>query len=436
MARPGTPPSSPTPPRRLITAEDFEPGECDNVEVQSLIKAHLKTLDDEEWTALDDTELELYVKNRLYRKDKPHNKTTPVNHSLYRHMNCGPQYQTRASHLFVHAMWDHHNLAAFDKAIEKHGFAPAAPKGLFRMGDGKGYEKLDRPAPADWPDDKPKVTEVFKDAVKACKQQAAASRRPKESAEVNHHTSQCFAPLLLPEKLMATQQDISAEPSGEELEESDAATVESIAPRKRSRRDRTPSLTSHSLAPKASAKRTLADTPADDTSEVATPKPAAKKVRFSSKTEDESGVRPLPALSSMQVKRPAIKEKPIDKNAELMKKLEDHALLLSGLEETTTRINALVEVQNNKSEERATSLREEVGDLKNQNTQLKALMEAMEEKHQESIHELKEQQTRMESEMNKMKQNHVQDTNQTRDLIWDLFEKLQEQGVLEGSSED
>jgi hypothetical protein len=119
------------------------------------------------WTSMDDTELLLYVEAGLHRKkSKDRSDKSPTNHRLYKRMNEGPQYITRAGLLFLHALWDHDNLDAFDHAVKKHGYAPAAPAGLIQTLKPKKGARVSRtrPWPEDWVD-RQAVTSVYGQAI-------------------------------------------------------------------------------------------------------------------------------------------------------------------------------------------------------------------------------------------------------------------------------
>lgn len=184
--------------RRFLDRSNFEDSERDSEDVQSLIRAHKKTMGIVGWTLQDDDELFLYVEGRLYRKDDDRSKKSPTGHSVYRRLNEGPQYITRAGLLFLHALWDHYNLAAFDAAILDYEYAEAAPNGLVKTVGRTMSTKVNRTRP--WPKgwvEREAVTSAYSWAIHKNKE-GSSPYQPRISqlslTEVELHSDRDLAP--------------------------------------------------------------------------------------------------------------------------------------------------------------------------------------------------------------------------------------------------
>ena len=167
--------------RRLISVHDFEDYEHNSQVADSLIKAHKETMSKGPgWTNDDDMELRSYIDADLHKD--PRSFKGPSNHPLYRRMNDGPEYITRAAVLFVNAVLTNKAyLAAFDRAAEDYGFAAPEPAGLLSSSSthpGTFNHKKRAPLKGWWGG---KITVVYDHVVKSFP--SSATQQPTESTE-------------------------------------------------------------------------------------------------------------------------------------------------------------------------------------------------------------------------------------------------------------
>lgn len=99
--------------RGFLTLSDFPDKEVSRFGVSrfkhKLVEAHSKTVG---WRFLDDYELKVYTSDLNLHPDK----------QIYKTMNLGPQYITRAALLYYRTAFPESDVTAFDRAVQHYGF--------------------------------------------------------------------------------------------------------------------------------------------------------------------------------------------------------------------------------------------------------------------------------------------------------------------------
>lgn len=138
-------------PRNYLKMSEFRLHVRSSDRIRNLVDAH--NFETHDWTAEDDAELKFHI--QVHRKRLPIIHTMiPTRLGLYKSMNRGPQYLTRAAHLFLCVMaaaGEH--LLVFQEAIRKYGYAPAMQYTQKQAADSGMNQYVDdnsRPSLSNW----------------------------------------------------------------------------------------------------------------------------------------------------------------------------------------------------------------------------------------------------------------------------------------------